>query len=725
MFTRLFLLFFCASSALAQVERQHPPLFNTDGTAWQTPWLGGLNNPQVQQCDLNGDGVQDLLVFDRAGDYLLPFLRQNNQWVFAPEFQESFPDLQDWVILRDYNCDGLQDIFASARSVTTGGLGVRVWKAERLAWGGLRYEQQVDILTFPLPNGFRTNLYVSGLDIPGIADVDADGDLDILTFNIGGGYMEWYQNQSQEQGFGCDSLLFELKDDCWGRFYESGLSVSVDLSNDIDSCVGRSNWAMPQRQARHSGSTALPWDLNGDNLQELLLGDVGFSQLLLLRNGGSANKGFMTAQDPNFPSNSQSVFLDAFPAAFRADADADGLQDLLVAPAAENISQDRYNLWFYRNVQSNSQPLFQLENDSFLVGDMLDVGSLSLPSLADLNGDGLLDLIVGNAGAYVGNGAFESELYYFENTGAIAQPAFQLVEKDLAQLRQYGRPRLAPSFGDLDADGDLDMMLGQEDGTLFYLENTGTATAPAFASPFPNYANIDVGQHSMPQLFDVDEDGDLDLIIGERNGNINFYENTGTASLPSFSDLPTSQSFGFIDTKPAGLLAGNSAPQLAKQDGEIYCFVGQESGVVWQFDQVRGNLSGAFSSVDSLFGNINEGQRSSIAVGDVDQDGQLDVIVGNQRGGLAYFAGQALVSSRESPSEPLLFYPNPSRGNIQLDNPLEEAELEVYNNLGQCVWQRTLPTGQQQVSLSLPAGSYWLRLSSEKRQLLGKMLLME
>lgn len=725
MFTRALLLLLLSYNALAQVERQQPPLLHSNGTAWPTPWLGGLNNPQVQQCDLNGDGQQDLVVFDRAGDYILPFLRQNNQWQFAPQYQSIFPPIQDWMLLRDYNCDGLQDIFASARS-SSGGLGIRVWKAERLPSGELQYTQQGDILTFPLNNGFQTNIYVSGIDIPAIDDIDQDGDLDILTFNIGGGYVEWYQNQSQEQGFGCDSLQFEWQDDCWGRFYESGLSVAVDLSNDIDSCVGRSNWSMPQRNPRHAGSTLLTLDLNNDGLRELILGDVGFSQLLLLRNGGSPNKGFMTAQDPNFPSNSQSVFLDVFPAAFHVDADADGLQDILVAPAAENISEDRRNLWFYRNVQSNAQPLFQFQSDTFLVGDMLDLGTLSLPSLADLNGDGQLDLIVGRGGQYAGNGSFESSLYYFENTGTSAQPAFTLRQRDLGQLKQYGRLRLAPTFGDLDGDGDLDLIIGQEDGSLFYLENTGTTATPSYANPIPNYATIDVGQNSMPQLFDVDGDGDLDLIIGERNGNINFYENTGTATTANFNATPTSQNFGFIDTKPQGLLYGNSAPKLAVENGETYCFVGQETGAIWQFKDVANNLNSTFTPVDSSFGNIDEGQRSSLAVGDINQDGTLDFIVGNQRGGLAYFAGRQPVSTQTvAENHTLNLFPNPSQGLLNIYNPYPQAQIQLFNSLGQQLWQRSVHQGQQQLHIQQPSGWYYLSLENAKQRLTAKFLLVD
>ena len=74
-----------------------------------------------------------------------------------------------------------------------------------------------------------------------------------------------------------------------------------------------------------------------------------------------------------------------------------------------------------------------------------------------------------------------------------------------------------PSFADLDGDGDLDAVVGEDDGNLNYFENTGSATAPAFtartgaANPFNG---VDVGYYSTPSFADLDGDGDLDAVVG-------------------------------------------------------------------------------------------------------------------------------------------------------------------------------------------------------------------
>src|SRR5690606_16196158 len=79
------------------------------------------------------------------------------------------------------------------------------------------------------------------------------------------------------------------------------------------------------------------------------------------------------------------------------------------------------------------------------------------------------------------------------------------------------------------------------------------------------YQNINVGLLSKPHVVDLDRDGLPDLLIGERNGNINYYRNTGTATAPAFT-LET-QSFGGIDLFGTNFGAGNSTPFIADLDG--------------------------------------------------------------------------------------------------------------------------------------------------------------
>ena len=83
----------------------------------------------------------------------------------------------------------------------------------------------------------------------------------------------------------------------------------------------------------------------------------------------------------------------------------------------------------------------------------------------------------------------------------------------------------------MDNDGDVDVICGTHDGYLHYFMNTsGSLNSMNFVLMAPqlqddNSIPIDVGYAAKPCLFDIDGDLDYDLIIGEENGNLNYYEN--------------------------------------------------------------------------------------------------------------------------------------------------------------------------------------------------------
>ena len=98
------------------------PVINNNDTL-KNPWTGGFNSVQISKIDLNNDQIEDLFVFDRSCNKVITFLNDNNQFIYAPEYESKFPnDLKNWVLLRDYNNDGKKDIF----SYVSGGIGV--WK---------------------------------------------------------------------------------------------------------------------------------------------------------------------------------------------------------------------------------------------------------------------------------------------------------------------------------------------------------------------------------------------------------------------------------------------------------------------------------------------------------------------------------------------------------------------------------------------------------------------
>ena len=100
------------SAQFTYVMEQEIPVKDEDGNAMRLPWAGGLNAAHYNTMDLNSDDQDDLVLFDRAGDRILTFIRQENNYQHAPAFEDFFPDeITNWLLLRDFNCDGKKDIF--------------------------------------------------------------------------------------------------------------------------------------------------------------------------------------------------------------------------------------------------------------------------------------------------------------------------------------------------------------------------------------------------------------------------------------------------------------------------------------------------------------------------------------------------------------------------------------------------------------------------------------
>src|SRR5687768_9748264 len=104
-----FFLLFLSVDLQAQftyVMDQAIPVKDEQGNELSLPWAGGLNAAHYNTLDLNGDNLDDLVLFDRMGDKILTFRRAENKYEYAPEFEELFPeDITNWLLLRDFNCD--------------------------------------------------------------------------------------------------------------------------------------------------------------------------------------------------------------------------------------------------------------------------------------------------------------------------------------------------------------------------------------------------------------------------------------------------------------------------------------------------------------------------------------------------------------------------------------------------------------------------------------------
>ncbi len=712
-------------TTLPQVYQNNLPLKN--------PWSGGFNSALFSTIDLNFDGIKDLFVFDKQFNSIYPgvykmrtFINkgtaQTVDYLYAPQYEQFFPqDMTGWCTLIDFNCDGLEDIFCY--NIATGGI-----KVYRNTSSGttLSFLQEFNSLTscyiapFPLPCSIQ-NLTALPVNVPAFTDVNNDGDLDILTFKVTGQTVEYHENMGKEMFNKCDTLVYLQLEDTFAHFQLNSFSNSATLGLLRLAAPGNASKA---NDGLHSGSCMIAYDEGGDGDKDLINGDLLGNNLLYLNNAATLAgvNDSMDYQDTIFPFYNSSVNYVTFPSPFLFDADNDGNKDLIVSSCTENQSENYNNNLFYKNTGNNTNYYFQFIKNRFLTEEMIDVGSASYPVFFDIDNDGKKDLFIGNKGYMItntGNVHLEGAISYYRNiTQVNGCPAFELITPDFANIQQYALTDVVPTFGDIDGDGDADLLVGNSDGIFYLFTNSGGTFS--LAAGGVNYQGIDVGTNSAPQLVDMDGDLLLDLIVGETFGRIYYYHNTGTATNPVFTFV-TGNLGGINVTNTTWTIYGNSIPCLFIENGQQKLLVGSESGYCFLFDNITGNLAGNFNLVTATAYNIFEPYRSAPALADLNNDASPEIIVGCFAGGLGFYTNNlAGCTSGIIPAMGSDFsfqvYPNPASQNLIVDfevNDNSEKKIEIINVLGKKVFERYTIKQKEFFDLAKTGnGIYVIKISS-------------
>lgn len=199
-----------------------------------------------------------------------------------------------------------------------------------------------------------------------------------------------------------------------------------------------------------------------------------------------------------------------------ADLDADGDLDL----SAGLLNAEAFPLWYYENVGTPEDPIWQMENSMY--GDLLP-GSWTCPELADLDGDSDLDLLL----------ASSCELRAYRNEGTPETPSWQRDDTFVNGIL-LPQPYVDPTLGDLDGDGDPDLVLGGRwgEGPIVCYENAGTPQAPMWAENESMLEGVDRDvEGNGVDLADLDADGDPDLLSRQSPGGAVVYLNCGPITL--------------------------------------------------------------------------------------------------------------------------------------------------------------------------------------------------
>jgi len=546
-----------------------------DGHVLGSPFSGGLVSPRVGLIDLDGDSLPELFALNPDGR-----LRTYNN-LGGGAFRRLHPSPYDtspvnqWFRLADLDDDGAVDLL-------TGGL-----RSELL------FYRNVGTTAAPVwpqtADTVRTDMIVfTQLEtVPSLVDIDGDGDLDLFTGNLEGS-ITFYRNDGTRK---VPKFVLATQ-----RFQDI-LVVSFAARRRKE----------PLQTPQHGASVLDFTDLDGDRDLDMLFGDFFTTRLLYFRNDGTRfSPNFsMNRLDTAFRGMGDDVATYGFNQPIAADLDRDGDVDVLVSSLYPNSPLEP--LLPFINTGTTTAPVMRLRTGGLT--DELDVGTSAAPCV--LRDADRWSIVVGNADGTLAeyevvDGGGKTMLRRERTHGAVpgrfnATPTAGDLDddgiaevitgsadgSDLRLLRRSANDLVAeswlmdtavvgryatPALVDMEGDGDLDLLVGSAGGRLTYFRNDGTPQVPAFVATTPPrpFDTLDVGSYSAPCPFDIDGDGDVDVLIGgraragDRTGVVRFWINNSGRydESPAYPPLVTDGQplpVGFVSSAGRFVLVGEAA----------------------------------------------------------------------------------------------------------------------------------------------------------------------
>jgi len=572
---------------------------------------------------------------------------------------------------------------------------------------------------------------------PRFADIDGDGDMDMILGNINDApyYVEnigSITSPNFSQGSNIFAGISPLD-------AEMGVCADLDDDGDLDLISGGfsglnyfeniGSVTVPEFQIVNNffagliaGQNPVPdlADVDGDNDLDMIVGLSENGSVKIYINSGTVN---LAQFSEDSIINIGDVGLYAYPNF--CDLDADNDEDIVVG-------RDAYGIVYYQNNGDPQNGVWEI-NDTVFTG-IGDETYWNSPGLTDINGDGTIDLIFGTVAG---------PLHYYENNGTPEVPSWLENTALFGGVIDVGSAS-NPFFYDFDDNGDTDMVSGSQMGDIKYYQNIGTSYAPAWEEDSSYFTSIDhsiysaitlgdvnndglpdaivgdlsgnffyhrntgsgfvlesevlnfvaLGGWSAPRLVDMDDDSDLDIVAGNEAGNLFYFENQGSPDVPDWVEIT-----GYFTGIDVG---SNCVPSIG--DLSLINCLDVITGDMWGEVQFFENIEDSWMENTSMFVGVSGEQNTTPALVDLDDDGDLDLVLGNYSGTLNYYENlhYNVGSDEELPTLDLYNlrnYPNPFNPTttISFNSASENTELLIYNLKGQRIRQYSILNGQSSI----------------------------
>ena len=693
--TLFFLLFFLPiAHGQKSFRLDNAPTVTVNGKVLDFPFAGGINAAQLQSMDIDGNGEEELVIWDRNSRRLLVFSEDESGFIHRPEMEYVFPDdVNGYLILADFNNNGRKDLFTSSP------FGIKAYRNIGNSNQMVQWEVAQNFLR--LENG--SNLQANNLDIPVIMDIDGDGDLDIVTFNFAvGDYLEYYKNTSLERNGTADIDGFASAKIRWGNFEFCGCGQFsfgfTCAGNSIQSISGDENL----RIQHIGGHSLLLYDFTGNGILDMVMGQDECDILYYLPNSGTNESPIFTEFSTTLPGLGS---LPSFPIFHVANLYKG---DLIISLNASNRAQE-YNIDFSRSLkrfgaEGNG---WQSTPSDFLQDQMIDLGENARPFFIGNSSQGEL-LVTSNKNI---NGIVTGTLNQF----SLDQNGLSLIEEDYL------------NFSTLNL---TDLQVQQFDNHFFY-SGTRLDNFTLIRSLYYTPHGMDISHSQEISIPEVSLRGNdhLEFFSYENQTYLLLARQTGELIryMVNFDPNPI---FTLMERNYMGFTDNPATRNLS-----VHVEQGQKPDL-YAVDQ-RGRLMviNDFMTHSDIHEDILEINNNKIStklgrnawissIPDV-FSGKSDLIVGTAAGGLIYFSQNIDHIPSDENNWQVRLYPNPTEDILTIIST-EDATAQLINSMGQVLLHSISLSAQQTNRINLlpyARGVYYLRLTDSSGKNIGKKVI--